>query len=94
MKALTPKQAVPFMPLGMKILVALVLAQLVYQLGYSFYLSYTDARIADSFQVSWTGVLIVLTGAALDTLYRQHKRIKALELAVQQLQKTQSTEQN
>ncbi|MBZ9611618.1 hypothetical protein [Rheinheimera maricola] len=84
----------PFMSWGIKILIALVLTYFVYQLGYAFYLSYADARIADSYQVSWTGVLIILTGAALDTLYRQHKRIKALELTVQQLQKIHSAKQD
>lgn len=93
MNTLNQNKTIPFMSLGIKIIIALVSAQLLYQLGYSFYLNYTDARIAGSYQVSWTGVLIVLVGAALDTLYRQHQRIRALEAAVQQLQQVQSVEQ-
>lgn len=93
MNSLNQNNAMPFMSLGMKILIALVLAQLLYQLGYSFYLNYTDARTAGSYQVSWTGVIIVLLGAALDTLYRQHQRISVLEANVQQLQQAQNPEQ-
>lgn len=92
MSVLNQHNAPSFMPMGMKILVVLVLAQLLYQIGYSFYLNYTDARIAGSYQVSWTGALIVLVGAALDTLYRQHQRIKALEATVEQLQQLDKPE--
>lgn len=93
MNTLNQNNAMPFMSLGIKLLIALVSAQLLYQLGYAFYLNYTDARIAGSYQVSWTGALIVLVGAALDTLYRQHQRIRALEVAVQQLQQAHNVEQ-
>lgn len=94
MNVLNQHNAPSFMSPGMKILVVIVLAQLLYQIGYSFYLNYTDARIAGSFQVSWTGARIVLVGAALDTLYRQHQRIKALEATVEQLQQRDKPEQS